>query len=94
VSKALGEDPKTLGEGCPECNTRGRPTGEAVHGEEASRVDELKFSCELAIFIPLLGEAACDGRINISAQIQMVADHMMSTFLEELIIQSLKINLR
>lgn len=58
------------------------------------RVDELEFSCELAIFIPLLGEAACDGRINISAQIQMVADHMMSTFLEELIIQSLKINLR
>jgi hypothetical protein len=35
VSNALGEDPKTLGEGFPECNTRGRPTGEAVHGEEA-----------------------------------------------------------
>jgi hypothetical protein len=34
VPKALGEEPKTLGEAFPECNTRGRASGEVVHGEE------------------------------------------------------------
>jgi hypothetical protein len=43
VSITLGEDPKTLGEGFPECNTRGRPTGEAVHGEDA--FPECQISC-------------------------------------------------
>jgi hypothetical protein len=34
VPKALGEEPKTLGEAFPECNTRGRASGEVVHGEK------------------------------------------------------------
>jgi hypothetical protein len=34
VSNTLGKAPKqTLGEGFPECNTRGRPSGDASHGE-------------------------------------------------------------
>jgi hypothetical protein len=32
---ALGEGPITLGEAFPECNTRGRASGGASHGEEA-----------------------------------------------------------
>jgi hypothetical protein len=34
VPQALGEELKTLGEAFPECNTRGRASGEAAHGEE------------------------------------------------------------
>jgi hypothetical protein len=34
VPQALGEEAKTLGEAFPECNTRGRASGEAAHGEE------------------------------------------------------------
>jgi hypothetical protein len=50
VTNALGEDPKTLGEGFPECNTRGRPTGEAVHGEEA--FPECQISCTQKSLFP------------------------------------------
>jgi hypothetical protein len=35
VPNALGEGPKTLGEAFPECNTRGRASGDASHGKEA-----------------------------------------------------------
>jgi hypothetical protein len=35
VSNALEEGAKTLGEAFPECNTRGRASGDAPHGEEA-----------------------------------------------------------
>jgi hypothetical protein len=34
VPNALGEGAKTLGEAFPECNTRGRASGDASHGEE------------------------------------------------------------
>jgi hypothetical protein len=34
VPQALGEEPKTLVEAFPECNTRRRAFGEAAHGEE------------------------------------------------------------
>jgi hypothetical protein len=33
VPQALGEEPKALGEAFPECNTRGRASGDAPHGE-------------------------------------------------------------
>jgi hypothetical protein len=36
VTNALGEDPKTLGEGFPECNTRGRLPGKRFTGKRPS----------------------------------------------------------
>jgi hypothetical protein len=34
VYLALGEEGKTLGEAFPECNTRGRGSGDASHGKD------------------------------------------------------------
>jgi hypothetical protein len=58
VTNTLGEGTKTLGEGFPECNTRGRPSGDASHGEafhkgQATSRGQFNTIDVISFFLPL-----------------------------------------